>query len=196
MVPYRVASWRRQLQGRVSIGRDTRLVGASLVVRDALGCSIGIGEGSDIAAAMVLEAAGARIQIGQRTHVGGETLLDSAEEIVIGDDVLIAFGTLIMDHDSHSLEFDHRRHDVGEWIKGRKDWSHVPRSPVHIDDKVWVGTRAIVLKGVHLGVGSVVAAGAVVTHDVPPWMLVAGCPAHIVRDLSKADSAVASSPDE
>ncbi|HZV27818.1 MAG TPA: acyltransferase [Acidothermaceae bacterium] len=167
-----------------------------MVVRDAAGCSVGIGDGSDIAASLVLEAAGARIQIGHRTHIGGGTLLDAAQEIVVGDDVLIAFGALIMDHDSHSLDFDHRRHDVGEWIKGRKDWTHVPRGAVHIDDKVWVGTRVIVLKGVHIGVGSVVAAGAVVTHDVPPWTLVAGCPARIVRELSKADSAVSSSSDE
>jgi acetyltransferase-like isoleucine patch superfamily enzyme len=187
MVPYRVASWRRQLQGRVSIGRDTRLVGASLVVRDAPGCSLGIGDGSDIAASMVLEAAGARIQVGDRTHIGGGTLLDASTEIVVGDDVLIAFGALIMDHDSHSLDFDHRRHDVGEWIQGRKDWSHVPRSAVRVGDKVWVGTRAIVLKGVHLGEGSVVAAGSVVTRDVPAWTLVAGSPARVIRELTKAD---------
>ena len=187
LVPYRVASWRRQLQGRMSIGRDTRLLGASLVVRDPPGCSLGIGDGSDIAGMMVLEAAGARIQIGDRTHVGGGTLLDAAEEIVIGDDVLIAFGALIMDHDSHSLDFDHRRHDVTEWVNGRKDWTHVPRSAVHIDDKVWVGTRAILLKGVHLGEGSVVAAGSLVTRDVPEWTLVAGSPARVIRELTKAD---------
>jgi acetyltransferase-like isoleucine patch superfamily enzyme len=187
LVPYRVASWRRQLEGRLSIGRDTRLLGASVVVRDPAGCSVCIGDGSDIAATIVLEAAGARIQIGNRTHVGGGTLLDAATEIVIGDDVLIAFGALVMDHDSHSLDFEHRRHDVGEWIEGRKDWSHVPRSGVRIDDKVWIGTRAIVLKGVHLGEGCVVAAGCVVTRDVPAWTLVAGSPARIVRELTKAE---------
>lgn len=171
----------------MTIGHDTRLLGASLVVREAFGSSLDIGGGSDIAASMVLEAAGARIQIGNRTHVGGGTLLDAATEIVIGDDVLIAFGSLVMDHDSHSLDFDHRRYDVSEWVKGRKDWSHVPRSAVRIDDKVWVGTRAIILKGVHLGEGSVVAAGSIVTRDVPAWTLVAGSPARVIRELSKAD---------
>jgi acetyltransferase-like isoleucine patch superfamily enzyme len=146
-----------------------------------------IGEGSDISGAIVLEAAGARVVIGDRTHVGGGSLLDAADAIVVGDDVLVAFGALIIDHDSHSLDFAQRSSDVADWIKGRKDWTHVARSAVHIEDKVWVGTRAMVLKGVRLGEGCVVAAGAVVTQDVAPWTLVAGVPARVVRELPRVD---------
>jgi acetyltransferase-like isoleucine patch superfamily enzyme len=121
--------------------------------------------------------------IGDRTHVGGGSLIDAAERIEIGNDVLISFDVVIMDHDSHALEFEKRRHDVADWLEGKKDWSHVPRRQVRIADKAWIGVRAMILKGVELGEGCVVAAGAVVTKDVPPWTLVAGVPARVVRSL-------------
>jgi acetyltransferase-like isoleucine patch superfamily enzyme len=185
---YRLSLWRRRLGGRFTVGPKTRLTGATLVVRDRADCRLVIGEGSDIGGAIVLEAAGSRVAIGDRTHVGGQSLLDAADAIVVGDDVLIAFGALIIDHDSHSLDFKHRSSDVTDWINGYKDWTHVAHSAVHIENKVWVGTRAMVLKGVRLGEGCVVAAGAVVTQDVAPWTLVAGVPARVVRELPRADS--------
>lgn len=53
--------------------------------------------------------------------------------------------------------------------------------PVRIEDDVWVGTGAIILKGVVIGRGAVVAAGAVVTRDVPPYAIAAGVPAKVIR---------------
>ena len=108
----------------------------------------------------------------------------------IGDDVLIAFDVLIMDHDSHSLVFDERRNDVQEWMRGKKDWSHVMMVPVIIKDKVWIGARATVLKGVTIGEGAVVGAGSVVVEDVPPWTLVAGNPARVIRALPREERGV------
>src|SRR5664279_2395020 len=119
---YRRSLWRRHLDGHFAVGSSTRLAGASLVVRDPADCRLVIGEGSDVGGAIVFEAAGARVEIGDRTHVGGGSLLDAAAEIVVGDDVLIAFGALLIDHDSHSLDFTHRSGDVADWIDGRKDW--------------------------------------------------------------------------
>ena len=55
--------------------------------------------------------------------------------------------------------------------------------PVLIGNNVWVGCRAIILKGVTIGEGAVVAAGAVVTKDVPPFTLVAGNPARVIREV-------------
>lgn len=186
---YRRQLWRHALSGRFAVGSRTRLAGASLVVRDRTDCRLVIGEASDIGGAIVFEAAGARVEIGDRTHLGGGSLLDAAVEIVVEDDVLIAFGALLIDHDSHSLDFAHRSGDVADWMNGRKDWTHVARGAIHIENKVWVGARAMVLKGVRLGEGCVVAAGAVVTQDVAPWTLVAGVPARFIRDLPRADRA-------
>ena len=54
--------------------------------------------------------------------------------------------------------------------------------PVHIGDHVWIGARAVVLKGVTIGDGAIVAAGAVVVDNVPPRALAAGVPARVVRE--------------
>jgi acetyltransferase-like isoleucine patch superfamily enzyme len=58
---------------------------------------------------------------------------------------------------------------------------------VIIDDDAWIGAGALVLKGVHIGRGAIVAAHSVVTKDVPPFVLVAGSPARVVRKLEGTD---------
>lgn len=90
--------------------------------------------------------------------------IDCFERITIGRDVAIAKGVVIRDCDSHAID-------------GARD-----RAPIAIGDHVWLGTGAIVLKGVTIGDGAVVAAGAVVTRDVPPGCVVAGVPARVVRE--------------
>lgn len=179
--------WSRLLAGRVSIGFGTRLATARLVVRDAVGCALSIGSESNIEGAIVLERQGANVHIGSRTHIGGGTLVDAACKIEIGNDVLIAFEVLIMDHDSHSLHFCQRKRDVQDWMKGTKDWTHVKRSPVEIGDKAWLGARVIVLKGVKIGEGAVVGAGSLVTENVPAWTIVGGNPAKVIRPLSEEE---------
>ncbi|MCO6476121.1 MAG: hypothetical protein J5I94_05830 [Phaeodactylibacter sp.] len=59
-------------------------------------------------------------------------------------------------------------------------------APIIIEDDVWLGARSIVLKGVTIGRGAVVAAGAVATRDVPPYTMVGGVPAKVIRRLSPA----------
>jgi acetyltransferase-like isoleucine patch superfamily enzyme len=54
--------------------------------------------------------------------------------------------------------------------------------PVRIEDDAWIGHGAIILHGITIGEGAVVAAGSVVTKDVPPYAIVAGCPAHVLRE--------------
>ena len=176
--------WPRLLPGGVNIGSGAKLNGATLSARYPEGCALSIGSDSNIEASLVLERASARISIGSRTHVGGGTLLAAASTIEIGDDVLIAFEALIMDHNSHSLKFRERQHDVRDWIRGTKDWSAVAVAPVRISNKAWIGVRAIVLKGVTIGEGAVVGAGSLVTNDVPPWTIVGGNPAKIIRPLT------------
>lgn len=62
-------------------------------------------------------------------------------------------------------------------------WSHSASKPVVIEDNVWIGEYAAILKGVTVGKGSIVAAHAVVTKDVPPYSIVAGNPAVVVKGL-------------
>lgn len=189
LAPAVEAEWGRSLGGRLDLGAGTRVGRATLEVREPAGCRVTIGEGSNIEGRIVLERAGVTVRIGSRTHVGGNTLLDAACGIEIGDDVLVAFDVLVMDHDSHALRFADRSGDVAAWMAGRKDWTQVPCAPVRIRDKVWIGARVCILKGVEIGEGAVVGTGSVVTKDVAPWTVVAGNPARVVRELGDGERA-------
>jgi len=98
--------------------------------------------------------------------------------VTIGNRCLIASDVVILDDDGHPVDW-RARHD--HWPVGPEDRIG---APVIIDDNVWIGTRAIILKGVHIGSGSVIGAGAVVTHDVPPAVVAAGVPARVIKELN------------
>ena len=114
---------------------------------------------------------GASILIGDNVGVSGSTI-SARLKIVIGNNVLLGSGVLISDNDAHPLLPEER---------------HLPDStvlaPVIIEDDVFIGARAIILKGVTLGTGSVVGAGSVVSRDVPARTVVAGNPAREVKKL-------------
>ncbi len=152
----------------------------------SVGTRVHIGEDSMVGCNFVFESGNGDICIGKRTYIGGGTNLISRSSIVIGNDVTIAWGVWIYDHNSHSLDWRERAHDIRrqneDYRSGRdfiasKDWSTVKTAPIKICDKAWIGFNVIILKGVTIGEGAVVGAGAVVTHDVPPWTIVAGNPA-------------------
>ena len=64
-----------------------------------------------------------------------------------------------------------------------KDWSNVKSKPIKICDKVWIGFNAIVLKGVTIGNGAIIGAGAVVTKNVEPNCIIAGNPAVVIKKI-------------
>lgn len=153
-------------------------------IRIYRGTRLEIGEGSIVEGSVVSERDGACIIIGKNTFIGG-SLIASATKIEIGDDVLISWGCNIVDHNSHPIGWQQRKNDVRDWYMGsaHKDWSHVLMKPVRIGDKAWLGLRVIILKGVEIGEGAVVAAGSVVTKDVPSWTIAAGNPAKVIREI-------------
>jgi galactoside O-acetyltransferase len=116
-------------------------------------------------------------------------MLKCAERIEIGDDVEIAWDCTIVDHDWESLVWERRRTDVRAWYTAQKDWTHVKVASVTIRDRALVGFGAVILKGVTIGEGAVVGAASVVTRDVPPYAVVAGAPARVVRRLEGAGGA-------
>ena len=141
-----------------------------------------IGSGSMIETKIVYERLGASIAIGDRTFIG-RGILSVAQHIEIGSDVMLAWGVTVSDHNSHSLIFSERSNDVADWIKGKKNWASVKIVPVKVMDKAWIGFNSIILKGVTIGEGAIVGAGSVVTKDVPPWTIVAGNPARVIREI-------------
>lgn len=151
-----------------------------------------IGEKSMIDSSFVFETEGGHISIGDRVHIGGGTQLISRDGISIGDDVIIAWNCTIYDHNSHAVLWEERKNDVSvEWenaAAGRptlagKDWSVVKSVPIRIEDKAWIGFGVSILKGVTIGEGAVVAAGSVVTRDVPPYTVVGGNPAQVLKAI-------------
>lgn len=147
---------------------------------------LAIGAGSIFEGSIAADRTGCSVSIGDRTFFGQSTIV-TAERVDIGDDVLVSWGCTIVDHDSHALDWQERQRDVAEHYHGRKDWTHVRVRPVRIGNKAWIGFNVIILKGVTVGEGAMVAAGSVVTHDVPAYTLVAGNPACVVRSLRRGD---------
>lgn len=106
------------------------------------------------------------IRIGRDTIIGEGVVLDGRAPLHIGDHV--DFATEVMVYNS--------QHDI------ESDDFHATSAPVTIDDYVFVGPRAIILPGVTIGKGAVVAAGAVVTKDVQPFEVVGGVPAKVIGE--------------
>jgi galactoside O-acetyltransferase len=174
---------RRRLLGQPGVDISASAKVAFYKIRLAERCALYIGPGSIVESVIVFDRAGASVRIGARTFIGASTMA-CAERIEIGDDVLISWGCTIVDHNSHALSWSKRSRDVPEWYHGRKDWSAVERAAVRIEDKAWLGVNAMVLKGVTIGEGAVVGAGAVVTRDVEAYTIVGGNPARVIRKLS------------
>jgi acetyltransferase-like isoleucine patch superfamily enzyme len=112
------------------------------------------------------------LRVGDECFLGDECLLDLAESIELGSQVTLAERVLILTH----TNVGYRDHPLQ---------AHVPASaaPVTIGSGSFVGAQATILSGVQLGARSFVAAGSVVTRDVPPATLVAGVPARVIKKL-------------
>ena len=143
-----------------------------------------IGTHSIINCRIDFDSPNGQVRIGKRCYLGASHLVCHTG-ITLGDDVIISWGVTIVDHDSHSINWRDRANDVIDWGNKQKDWGNISVRPVVIQDKVWIGFGASVLKGVTVGEGSVIAANSTVTKDVPPYSLVAGNPARIVRALTQ-----------
>ena len=110
---------------------------------------------------------GGALDIGDRVSIGSGSSVVASHRIEIGDDVLIADRVGIFDTDFHAVDASTPKRVL----------------PVRIGPRAWLCRGATIMPGVEIGANSVVAAGAVVTHDVPPDSLVAGVPARVVRTL-------------
>lgn len=117
---------------------------------------------------------GSSIIIGNNVGISGSTI-NATTTITIGDNVMIGSGCLITDTDSHPLHWKDRLEVRNERIR---------QAPITIEDNVFIGARSIILKGVTIGKGAVVGAGSVVSRDVPPFAIVCGNPAKIVKYIN------------
>lgn len=111
---------------------------------------------------------GINTRVGRNVFINSGCCFQDQGGIEIGDDVLIGHMVVLATLD-HEMNPSRR--------------SSILAAPIRIGDRVWIGSRATILRGVTVGDGAVVAAGAVVTRDVPPCTVVAGVPVRVVKTI-------------
>lgn len=128
---------------------------------------------------------GGEVKIGDFCYIGENTRIWSAEMIEIGNRVLISHDVNIHDGNDHPLDYKDRHQHYKDIIeKGHpNNIETIKSAPIVIEDDAWIGFGSIILKGVRIGKGSIIAAGSIVTKDVEPWTVVAGNPAKVVKRL-------------
>lgn len=120
---------------------------------------------------------GNRLKLGSNVSLSDEGyFMCSKADIVIKDHVM--FGPRVM-----MITGDHRTDVIGKYMTDVTDSDKLPENdqPIILNGDNWIGANATILKGVTVGEGAVVAAGSVVTKDVPPYAIVGGVPAKVIR---------------
>lgn len=116
-----------------------------------------------------------KLIIGNRVHIGAYAMIIAANEIRIGNNVLLSERVSILDH----------VHDYTDVTKGVIDQPIVDRGKIEIGDDSFLGINSVVMGGVTIGKHAVVGANAVVTHDVPSYTVVVGSPAKAIKRYDK-----------
>jgi acetyltransferase-like isoleucine patch superfamily enzyme len=111
---------------------------------------------------------GAILKVGNGTYLNRNSLVVAHRSVEIGRNCKIAWDVVIMDTDQHLVPAIENRN-----------------LPVVIEDDVWIGCRVIILKGVRIGARSIIAAGAVVTKDIPSDSIAGGVPARVLQSLKR-----------
>lgn len=159
----------------VFIPRYTRIIGANF---------ISLGDNTYIFGHCVIEAVSEymnqkfspQIVIGSGCSIGEYSHITCINRIIIGNGVLTGRRVLLSDN-------DHGHFTKEELVIPPSYRKIVSKGPIIIEDNVWIGEGASIIGNVRIGKGSVVAANAVVTKDVPPYCLVAGVPAKIIKKV-------------
>lgn len=181
----------------VRTGKNLHVINTDVFRAELPDATISVGDDFISYYGVKLEAWGrGAISVGDGCSFGSRTRIDCRDRISIGHRVLISWDVEIADYNPHPIDPVLRAKEM--------DYSHfimMPRfsrrpapdfdraayrfvtKPIIIADDVWIGARVLILKGVHIGRGSIVAAGSVVTKDVPEYAIVAGNPARVVKQI-------------
>ena len=159
-------------------GRGSISIGDDFVMSSGSGLNF---SGKNIQSVLYTATRG-RIEIGNNVGMSSPSI--SARQLVsIGNHVNIGGDCIIMDNDAHRSYYLYRRNGFQKIID-TKTIEPLPISPVIIEDDVWIGARCIILKGVHIGARSIIAAGSIVVKDIPADEIWGGNPAHFIKKMS------------
>ncbi|MCX6762592.1 MAG: acyltransferase [Candidatus Moranbacteria bacterium] len=177
---------RKRFSGRCIVGEEAVLYKEAEIINNFGDKKrISIGGHSHIRGQLLTFGHGGDISIGNYCYVGRNTYIWSGCKIEIGDRVLISHNCSIFDNDTHPLDPQKRHAQFRHIIeKGQPANIDLNDKEVVIEDDVLIGANAIILKGVKIGKGAVVAAGSIVTKDVESLSVVAGNPARFIKKIS------------
>jgi acetyltransferase-like isoleucine patch superfamily enzyme len=198
LLNYVFLTWQQRIQPNFKIGSNPRVLTFNAFKAEMPEAQINIGDSIIVYHHCDILAIGkGHLNIGDGCIIGSGFRLYCRNKIELGNHVLISWNVFISDYDGHPIDPDERyeqmlymnsaffpsprRQKITEATAHYKP--EYVTSMVVIGDNVWIGANAIILKGVHIGQGSVVAAGAVVTKDVPGRCIVAGNPAKVIKQL-------------
>jgi acetyltransferase-like isoleucine patch superfamily enzyme len=122
---------------------------------------------------VMIVASGSKLAIGNHVGISG-AIIDAQAPVSIGERVMLGANCSLLTTDYHPLDAKERFERIEATVR---------KAPIVIEDDVWVGANAIILKGVTIGARSIIGAGSVVTKDVAPGVVVAGNPARVVKSL-------------
>ncbi len=181
-----------QFDRTVTVSKETLLGANAWSKNDRFGKEQIVLEGRVVCRGMLrIEGFGnGQIRIRPDVYIGDDCLISCANSVDIGSHTLIAHGVQIFDNNTHSTDWAERRDHwdaIAARHKGPKP--EIPSAPVTIGEHAWIGFNSIILKGVTIGDRSVVAAGGVVTKDVPRDVIVGGNPAKIIGTLQRSEAA-------
>lgn len=146
--------------------------------------NIKIGNNCDISGRLCSQDNGL-ITIGDYTEIRENSFIGSVNRISIGSYVIISNNVFIYDNNNHPTSPKVRKEMCINGFYGEPwRWKFSDSIPVIIEDNVWICERVTILKGVHIGEGSIIACNSVVTKDVPPYSIVAGNPAKVVKYIN------------
>lgn len=159
-------------EGKVILGRNIRVQNGRCICIDKGSV---IGDNSKLLCTVEYNSESFDIQpklyIGKNFHSTRDLTIQCARKVIIGDNVLCASNVFVIDYN----------HGMNPMSENYLDNDLEISEGVIIKDGVWIGNNVIILGNVTIGEKSIIAAGAVVTHSVPPYTIVAGNPAHIIK---------------
>lgn len=146
-----------------------------------------IGENTIIRGKLLVTNYGGKIEIGNNVYIGIGSNVWSGESIKIGNDVLISHNVNIIDTNSHEINYKERSINYKKMllVGHPSTQGAIETDKIIIESHSWISFGVSILKGVTIGKGAIVASDSVVTKDVPPFTLVAGNPAKVVKELDK-----------
>ncbi|MFT3694668.1 MAG: acyltransferase [Kofleriaceae bacterium] len=169
----------------VVAGHGVRFGASSRVINPGPAARIRVGANTLVDGELLVHDYGGQIEIGESSYIGPGTRVWSGERLVIGNHVFVAHNSTIVDTNAHQVDAEERAEHYQRTVVEARPFEKgtIETAPVVIGDHAWINFNVAILKGVTIGEGAIIGAGSVVTHDVPPFVLCAGNPARVIREL-------------